>query len=161
MGTPGRQVTNRDVAERLAFMARLLEIAGEDRYRIAAYERAARQVERLSFPVAGLDEEELTRIPGIGDRIAGQIHEIAATGTFRELQDLQATIPGSIVELLGVAGVGPGPCTPSTRGSVSSPSTTWSRRQKATGSGRFRGSARRRRRRSKRESGSSAGDRTR
>jgi len=107
MGTPARQVANRDVAERLAFMAHLLGIAGEDRHRIGAYERAARQIERLSFPVAGLDEEELTRIPGIGDRIAGQIQEIAATGTFRELQDLQATIPGSVVELLGVAGVGP------------------------------------------------------
>ncbi len=108
MGTLEGQVTNRDVAERLALMARLLGIAGEDRYRIAAYERAARQIDRLSLPVAGLDEEELTRIPGIGERIAGQIREIAATGTFEELKDLQATIPGSVVELLGVAGVGPG-----------------------------------------------------
>ncbi|WP_048113710.1 helix-hairpin-helix domain-containing protein [Methanoculleus sp. MH98A] len=107
MGSPERQVTNRDVAERLAFMARLLGIAGEDRYRIAAYERAARQIDHLSFPVAGLDEEELTRIPGVGDRIAGQIREIAATGTFGELEDLEAAIPGSVVELLGVAGVGP------------------------------------------------------
>ncbi|WP_250987551.1 helix-hairpin-helix domain-containing protein [Methanoculleus oceani] len=107
MAIPERQVTNRDVAERLAFMGRLLEIAGVDRYRTGAYERAARQVERLSLPVAELDEEELTRIPGIGVRIAGQIREIAATGSFRELKDLQATIPGSIVELLGVAGVGP------------------------------------------------------
>ncbi|MDD4568490.1 MAG: helix-hairpin-helix domain-containing protein, partial [Methanoculleus chikugoensis] len=107
MGTPEGQVTNRDVAERLALMARLLGIAGEDRYRIAAYERAARQIDRLSLPVAGLDEEELTRIPGIGERIAGQIREIAATGTFEELRDLQAAIPGSVVELLGVAGVGP------------------------------------------------------
>lgn len=107
MEPPQSQITNRDVAERLAFMARLLGIAGEDRYRIAAYERAARQIDRLSFPVAGLDEEELTRIPGIGDRIAGQIREIAATGTFGELKDLQATIPGSVVEMLGVAGLGP------------------------------------------------------
>ncbi|BBL68867.1 helix-hairpin-helix domain-containing protein [Methanoculleus chikugoensis] len=107
MGTPEGQVTNRDVAERLALMARLLGIAGEDRYRIAAYERAARQIDRLSLPVAGLDGEELTRIPGIGERIAGQIREIAATGTFGELKDLQAAIPGSVVELLGVAGVGP------------------------------------------------------
>ncbi|NMA09619.1 MAG: PHP domain-containing protein [Methanomicrobiales archaeon] len=107
MGTPEGQVTNRDVAERLALMARILGIAGEDRYRIAAYERAARQIDRLSLPVAGLDEEELTRIPGIGERIAGQIREIAATGTFEELRDLQAAIPGSVVELLGVAGVGP------------------------------------------------------
>ncbi|MDV4344091.1 DNA polymerase/3'-5' exonuclease PolX [Methanoculleus sp. YWC-01] len=107
METPGRQATNRDIAERLAFMARLLGIAGEDRYRLAAYERAARQIDRLSFPVAGLDEEELTRIPGIGDRIAGQIHEIAATGTFGELVGLQATLPGSLVELLDIPGVGP------------------------------------------------------
>ena len=107
METPEREVTNRDVAERLALMARLLGITGDDRYRIAAYERAARQIDRLSLPVAGLDEEELTRIPGIGERIAGQIREIAATGTFGELKDLQAAIPGSVVELLAVAGVGP------------------------------------------------------
>ncbi|MFA7198941.1 MAG: DNA polymerase/3'-5' exonuclease PolX [Methanoculleus sp.] len=107
METPEGQVTNRDVAKRLAFMSRLLEITGADRYRIAAYERAARQIDRLSFPVAGLGKEELTRIPGIGERIAGQIHEIAATGTFGELKDLQAAIPGSVVELLDVPGVGP------------------------------------------------------
>ncbi len=107
MGTPERQVTNRDVTEQFAFMARLLGIAGEDQYRIAAYERAARQIDHLSFPVAGLDEEELTRIPGIGERIARQIREIAATGTFGELIDLQSAIPGSVVELLGVSGVGP------------------------------------------------------
>jgi DNA polymerase (family 10) len=88
-------------------MARLLGITGADRYRIAAYERAARQIDRLSFPVAGLGKEELTRIPGIGERIAGQIHEIAATGTFGELKDLQAAIPGSVVELLDVPGMGP------------------------------------------------------
>ena len=104
---PERLVTNRDVAERLALMASLLGITGEDRYRVAAYERAARQIDRLSIPVAGLGEEELTRIPGIGERIAGDIREIAATGTFEGLQELQATIPGSVVDLLGIHGIGP------------------------------------------------------
>ncbi|MCK9319095.1 helix-hairpin-helix domain-containing protein [Methanoculleus sp.] len=107
MMTPGKQVTNGDVAERLAFMSRLLEIAGADRYRVGAYERAARQIDRLSLPVAGLDEDELTRIPGIGLRLAGQIREILTTGSFAELDNLQAAIPGSIVELLGITGVGP------------------------------------------------------
>ena len=107
MRTPEKPVTNADVAERLTLMGRLLDITGDDRYRIGAYERAARQVERLSFPVAGLDEEELTRIPGIGVRIAGQIREIAATGSFAELEDMRAAVPGSLIELLGVAGVGP------------------------------------------------------
>ena len=107
MRTPAGPVTNGDVAERLLFMSRLLEIAGEDRYRSEAYERAARQVDRLSFPVAGLDVEALVRIPGIGARIAGQIREIVETGSFRELDDLRAAVPGSVVELLGVPGLGP------------------------------------------------------
>lgn len=101
------QVTNEAVADRLALMGRLLVIAGDDRHRSGAYERAARQVERLTLPVAGLGEEELTRIPGIGVRIAGQIREIAETGSFGELDDLRAAIPDSLTELLAISGVGP------------------------------------------------------
>ncbi|WP_332450093.1 helix-hairpin-helix domain-containing protein [Methanoculleus sp.] len=107
MRTADAQVTNADVAERLALMGRLLDITGADRYRIGAYERAARQVERLSLRVADLDEEELTRIPGIGARIAGQIRETVATGSFAELEELQAAIPESLIELLKISGVGP------------------------------------------------------
>ena len=107
MKGPERQVTNRDVAERLALMGRLLEVAGADRHRAGAYARAARQVDRLSIPVARLDEEALTRIPGIGVRIAAQIREIAGTGSFQELDDLQATIPGTVIDLLDISGVGP------------------------------------------------------
>ncbi|NLA38149.1 MAG: hypothetical protein GX882_01950 [Methanomicrobiales archaeon] len=91
-------VTNRDVAERLALMGSLLEVAGEDRHRAYA---------RLSIAVAGLDREALTRIPGIGVSIAGQIREIVKAGSFRELEDMQAAIPGSVVELLEIPGVGP------------------------------------------------------
>lgn len=107
MERPRRQVTNRDVAGQLALMGRLLEVAGDDRHRAAAYARAARQIKHLSFPVTGLDEEALTRIPGIGVQIAGQIREIAGKGTFQELEELRATIPGSVIGLLDVAGVGP------------------------------------------------------
>ncbi|NLZ29980.1 MAG: DNA polymerase/3'-5' exonuclease PolX [Methanomicrobiales archaeon] len=107
MMNPERQATNSDIAGQLALMGRLLEVAGEDGYRAAAYARAARQVERVSLPVTGLDEEALTRIPGIGVRIAGQIREIAETGSFRELKDLQAAVPGSVIDLLDIDGVGP------------------------------------------------------
>jgi DNA polymerase (family 10) len=107
MEKPDRQATNRDVAERLLFMSQLLEIAGEDTRRIRAYERAAREIDRLSLPVGDLNEEQLVVIPGIGVRIAGNIREIVETGTFQELKDLQATIPASLIELLRVNGVGP------------------------------------------------------
>ncbi|MDV2482702.1 DNA polymerase/3'-5' exonuclease PolX [Methanoculleus sp. Wushi-C6] len=101
------QVTNEAIADRLASMSRLLVIAGDDRHRSGAYERAARQVERLALPVAGLGEEELIRIPGIGERIAGEIREIAQTGSFQELDDLRAVVPESLIALLEISGVGP------------------------------------------------------
>jgi DNA polymerase (family 10) len=107
METPERQVTNADVADRLALMGRLLVIAGDDRHRSGAYERAARQVERLSLRVADLTEEELVRLPAIGERIAGQIREVAERGSFAELDALQAGIPGSLTDLLAISGVGP------------------------------------------------------
>ncbi len=99
--------TNRDVAEELLTMSRLLLIAGEDRRRSEAYSRAARQVDRLSSPVAGLEAEALALIPGIGARIAGQIHEIVETGSFRELDDLRAAVPASLADMLGIRGIGP------------------------------------------------------
>jgi DNA polymerase (family X) len=107
MEASGRQVTNRDVAEQLAFMAQLLEIAGDDPYKIRAYERAAQEIERLSIPLAVLREEEMVRIPGIGVQTAKKVKEIVENGTFRELAILRTTIPVSLIELLGVSGVGP------------------------------------------------------
>ena len=107
MRAPAGSVTNRDVAEQFLVMSRLLEIAGEDRYRSEAYGRASRAIDRLALPVAGLDVEELVRIPGIGARIAGQIREIAETGSFDELDDMRAAVPASVVDLLGVPGIGP------------------------------------------------------
>lgn len=102
-----KQVTNSYVAEQLALMGQLLEVSGGDKYRARAYLRAARQIKSLSFTVAGLNEEALIRIPGIGSRISEQIQEIAKRGSFRELEDLQAIVPESVVDLLNVSGVGP------------------------------------------------------
>lgn len=107
MRIPAGPATNRDVAEQLLAMSRLLLIAGEDRHRSEAYSRAARQVDRFSSPVAGLEAEALALIPGIGTRIAGQIREIVETGSFRELDDLRAVVPASLVDMLGIRGIGP------------------------------------------------------
>ena len=99
---------NRDVAERLRFMAQLLEVTGEeDPFKVRAYERAAKQVEESPFPVSELDEKALVAIPGIGSGIAKKIASIVRTGTFPELDELRGKIPESLPELLKLDGVGP------------------------------------------------------
>jgi len=100
--------SNREVAERLRFMAQLLEVTGEeDVFKVRAYERAAQQVEGLSAPVSELDEKALVALPGIGSGIAKKILSIVKTGTFPELDELKAKIPESLPELLKLDGVGP------------------------------------------------------
>ena len=63
----------------------------------------------LSLDLAGKLAEggELPKLPGIGEDLAGKIHEIAATGTCKLLEKLRGRFPAGITELLRLPGVGP------------------------------------------------------
>jgi DNA polymerase (family 10) len=98
---------NRKAADTLIFMGELLEIKGEDPYKIRAFYRAAEEVGRLPRSVAGMSDEELREIRGVGKAIAQKIQDIVSTGTFPELEEVKATIPPTLLELLEVPGVGP------------------------------------------------------
>jgi DNA polymerase (family 10) len=98
---------NRKVADTLIFMGELLEIKGEDPYKIRAFYRAAEEIGRLPRSVAGMSGEELREIRGVGKAIAQKIQDIVSTGTFPELEDVKSTIPPALLELLAVPGVGP------------------------------------------------------
>lgn len=99
--------TNQQIAESLNLMAELLEIRGENVFKVRAYSRAADIIDRYGSPLAPLDEESLASIPGIGKNIAKKIREIVETGTFRELEELKSGIPDSLIELLRLEGIGP------------------------------------------------------
>jgi DNA polymerase (family 10) len=98
---------NRQVAEQLTLMGQLLEILDGNVFKVRAYLRAADLIERMGTPVAGMSEEELASIPGIGTALARKIREVIETGTFHELEDTRKEVPGSLIELLQLEGVGP------------------------------------------------------
>lgn len=99
--------TNRRVAEKLHSMGELLELTGQNVFKVRAYYRAADVVERLPSAVTQYDERSLEQVGGIGVNIARKIVEIKETGSFRELEELKAAIPASLVELLELEGIGP------------------------------------------------------
>jgi DNA polymerase (family 10) len=101
-----KRLANADIAKILIQIRTLMEFAGEPFFKFMAYERAAETLENAP-PVAELVATgELQKLPGIGKTIAGRITEICTTGTCTYLDELQARYPLSLVELLGVAGVG-------------------------------------------------------
>src|SRR3990172_8452346 len=98
---------NQQIAKIFNEMAELLELKGENVFRIRAYSRAAQNVDNLSKDVSTLSEEELTAIPGIGKDLAAKIREYITTGKVEAREKLKTEIPGGVLELLKVPGLGP------------------------------------------------------
>ena len=99
---------NIDVARILDEIADLLEIQGDNPFRIRAYRTAARTIETLSAPAASLASEgRLDELPGIGSDLAEKIATILDTGTLPLLRELTAKTPESVVQMLRIPGLGP------------------------------------------------------
>jgi len=101
-------MSNIEISEIFQEIAKILEIKGENVFRIRAYERAAQTIENLSVDIAELiKKDKLTDLPGIGQDLAGKIQEIHKTRKLKYLQDLRKTIPKGLLEILNIPSVGP------------------------------------------------------
>ncbi|MGZ5514926.1 MAG: DNA polymerase/3'-5' exonuclease PolX [Candidatus Aminicenantales bacterium] len=102
-------IHNNDVAEIFDELADLLEINGENQFRVRAYRNAARTVAGLSRSVADLAAEEkgLDGIPGIGKDLADKIRTIVATKKLPVLEEMKKELPASLSTLMRVRGLGP------------------------------------------------------
>jgi len=101
---------NAEIARLLADVADLLEISAGNPFKVRAYRNAARTVADHPDPIAELVSGEafdLTDLPGIGGGIAKEITALIATGTLPQRQQLVATVPPGLLELLRIPGLGP------------------------------------------------------
>lgn len=96
--------TNAEIAEMLRANADLMEIAGENTFRVNAFRRAADAVRAHDEPLTS--QADLTDIPGVGAGIAAVLREILRTGSFTTFEELQEQLPGSLLTLLDIPGVG-------------------------------------------------------
>ena len=89
------------VARALRELGMLLEVQGENPFKVRAYENGARALEELP---GDLDEVvaagTLTELPGIGKALAGKIEELARTGRLALLDRVRSELPAGIGEML-------------------------------------------------------------
>lgn len=98
---------NPAIARVLGQIGDLLEIKGENPFKIRAYRNAADVVSHAAEPVASMDEAALRAWSGIGKDLATRIVEIAATGDCAVRRDLLAVFPLTLLDVLALQGVGP------------------------------------------------------
>lgn len=100
---------NDQIASQFELLADLLEIQGANPFRVRAYRTAARNIGATAESLAGVvsDGGDLTAYAGIGKDLAKQIVEIVTTGQHAGLEDLRKEIPGGVLDMLRIPGVGP------------------------------------------------------
>ncbi|WP_322074023.1 DNA polymerase/3'-5' exonuclease PolX [Burkholderia cepacia] len=101
-------IHNAGCAAVFAEIADMLEIQGANPFRVRAYRNAARTIADYGRDIATMiaNGDDLGKIPSIGPDLASKLREIVATGTCELQQTLRHALPGAIVELLDVPGLG-------------------------------------------------------
>ena len=100
---------NSEVAKVFQDIANLLELKGENVFKIRAYQKAARAIEHYPRELKVMIEEgeDLQSIPGVGEAIAKKTTELIRTGKLGYYESLKAEFPEGITTLLAISGIGP------------------------------------------------------
>ena len=99
---------NSDIAKVFVDIADLLELKGENVFKIRAYQKAARSIEYLPEEVEKLvAEDRLREVTGVGEAITKKITELVTTGKLHYYEELKAEFPDGISTLLDIPGIGP------------------------------------------------------
>lgn len=101
-------MTNLQIAYIFEEIANMLEIKGENIYKIRAYRKASQTIKKFPMKLEDfLEEHQAESIPGIGKTLAGKIQEIIDTGECKYYEKLKKEIPEDLVKMLRIPGLGP------------------------------------------------------
>lgn len=102
---------NESIAQKFYRLAALMDIRGDDPFRLRSYRNAAEAIETWPTPLEKIAAEEglagLLAIPGVGKAIAGKIVELLDRGTFDAWERIVAETPETVLDLLDIPGIGP------------------------------------------------------
>lgn len=86
----------------------LLELKGEDKFKVSAYSKAARSISQSTVDVIGLIRDgEAKKIPGVGDALSVKLSELVETGRLTFLEELRKSLPEGLPGLFSIQGLGP------------------------------------------------------
>jgi DNA polymerase (family 10) len=98
---------NDEIAKVLDEIADVLEIGGENFFRVRAYRNAARAIHDTPSQLTDLPRDELKKLPGIGTDLAGKLATLLDTGELPLHKELLRRFPAGLLELRNVGGLGP------------------------------------------------------
>ncbi|HEX6718671.1 MAG TPA: helix-hairpin-helix domain-containing protein [Pyrinomonadaceae bacterium] len=102
---------NQAIARRFFRLAALMEVRGDDPFRLRSYRNAAESIEVWPTSLKEIVDKEgvtgLQEIPGVGKAIAGKVIDLLTKGSFDAWDRLTAETPETVLDLLEIPGIGP------------------------------------------------------
>lgn len=98
---------NKTIARKFRLLAQLMELHGENPFKIRATANASFKLDKLPFNIVETSENVLSNEQGIGKSIASKVWELIQHGCIKELEDLLAKTPAGLLEMLSIKGLGP------------------------------------------------------
>lgn len=100
-------MTNKEIANTFRLLAKLMELHGENKFKIRSYSNAYLTLRKLDRPAAEMSEEELAGIKGVGKAISSKIRELVTTGEMAALEKYRDQTPEGVQDMLQISGFGP------------------------------------------------------
>jgi len=102
------EFSNKELSKILDELAKLLEIKGENKYKVRAYQNISRKITNMNEDISQLvKDDKLLDIKGIGKGIAGEINEIFEKGFSPALEEIKNELPAGVIEMVEIPGLGP------------------------------------------------------
>ena len=100
-------MTNKDIARRFSDLAAIMELHGENPFKIRSYQNAYITLRKLDKPLSDMPRAEMDAIKGVGKAIGDKIQELLTTNDLQTYRKYADVTPAGVVEMLGIKGFGP------------------------------------------------------
>lgn len=100
-------MTNKEIASTFQYLGNIMELHGENKFKIRSYSNAYIQLRKLPTPVVEMTDAEINKVKGIGKAISGKIRELIDTGVIEALEGYKAKTPEGVQDMLNIKGFGP------------------------------------------------------
>jgi DNA polymerase (family X) len=100
-------VSNEVIAESFSLLSKLMDIHGENPFKIKSYAAASFSIDKLTEELSAIPREKIISVKGIGPSIGKQIIDILDTGELPQLHEIISKTPPGVIEMLRIKGLGP------------------------------------------------------
>ena len=100
-------MSNKEIAKVFQFLGDIMELHGENPFKIRSYQNAYLTLRKLERPLTEMEAAEISAIKGVGTAIAEKIRELLDTGKMNTLQQYLDKTPEGVQEMLHIKGFGP------------------------------------------------------